>query len=108
MKTEDIEQLLFDYFDRSVRQQPKLIQPRFGKLPAASREPVIFFGLKFAGALMFLVLFFSLPVDVMQRSSLGDKVGHLIKSKELTLEFNNLLQKADEYFSLDEVRKGGR
>jgi len=108
MKTEDIDTMLYDYFDRSVRQQPELIHPRFASVPAPSREPVILFGLKFAAALMLTVLFLSLPADMMQRSALGEKVDKVIASQELKDDFNNLLRKAEELLSLDIARKGGR
>ncbi len=108
MKNEDIDNILYEYFDRSVRQQPGLTHPRFDSVPSASREPVILFGLKFAAALGLTILFLSLPADMMQRSALGEKVDMLIASQELTGEFNNLLRKAEEYLPLHEFRKGGR
>jgi len=108
MKNEDIDTILYDYFDRSVRRQPEFIHPRFDSVPAASREPVILFGLKFAAALGITVLFLSLPADMMQRSALGEKVDNLIASPELKGDFNNLLREAEVFLSLDIVRKGGR
>lgn len=87
MKTENIDQVMHDYFEKEVETQPEIPCPSIEQRSPLEREPYRDIGLKFAFALSLMVLFFSLPTPVLQYSPLVDDVNSYMERNNVVRDF---------------------